>query len=296
LATASEERTSTSWQGVIRLWDVATGKGVQHMKVEQRMIEELGWSPVTAVRFSPEGRMLVSAGKSLRLWEVATAQQRRRLPGHEGEINSVDFSPDGRLLVSSSWSDRTVLVWDLIGESPTRPLSAAELQRHWEALASTDAAKAYPSIRALTAAPKQAVPFLRERLKPAIVLDPVRLAKLLRDLESPRFIVRDVATKELEQLGDVALLALRKAKQGNLELKRRRRLEQLIEHIEGWPPETLRAWRALEVLEQVGTPEARRLLQALARGAAEARLTREAGASLERLARQAASKERPRKD
>jgi hypothetical protein len=40
------------------------------------------------------------------------------------------------------------------------------------------------------------------------------------------------------------------------------------------------------VLEQIGTPEAREVLRTLARGASGSRLTREASASLERLARQ----------
>jgi len=40
--------------------------------------------------------------------------------------------------------------------------------------------------------------------------------------------------------------------------------------------------RAVEVLESLGTPKAREVLQTLAKGAAEARLTREAKAALER--------------
>jgi hypothetical protein len=47
----------------------------------------------------------------------------------------------------------------------------------------------------------------------------------------------------------------------------------------------LRLLRAVEALEHVGTPEARQLLEALSRGAREARLTREAQASLRRLAK-----------
>src|SRR5262249_9059558 len=53
-------------------------------------------------------------------------------------------------------------------------------------------------------------------------------------------------------------------------------------HIEG---RREREPRALEVLEHAGTPEARRLLEDLAQGIAEARLTREARAALTRLNR-----------
>lgn len=48
--------------------------------------------------------------------------------------------------------------------------------------------------------------------------------------------------------------------------------------------EVLRSFRALEVLDQIGTPEAQAVLQELAEGAPEAHLTREARASLARLA------------
>ena len=46
--------------------------------------------------------------------------------------------------------------------------------------------------------------------------------------------------------------------------------------------------RAVEVLERIGTPEARQVLAKLADGAPEARLTQEAKASLQRLAKRSA--------
>jgi hypothetical protein len=59
-----------------------------------------------------------------------------------------------------------------------------------------------------------------------------------------------------------------------------------LERLNQRPPtgEAVRTLRALEVLEYAG-PEGGRLLRELAGGVAEARLTREAKASLHRLAR-----------
>ena len=49
--------------------------------------------------------------------------------------------------------------------------------------------------------------------------------------------------------------------------------------------EQLQALRAIEMLETVRTPQAQQLLGELAKGAPEVRLTQEAKASLERLAK-----------
>jgi hypothetical protein len=83
-------------------------------------------------------------------------------------------------------------------------------------------------------------------------------------------------------LGEVAHPALRAALAARPSEEFRRRAEQLLEG----PPsrERLRTVRALEVLEHVGTAEARAVFAALAQGAPAARLTREAQSALERLA------------
>jgi hypothetical protein len=61
-------------------------------------------------------------------------------------------------------------------------------------------------------------------------------------------------------------------------------------------PVRLGELRGLEVLERIGTAEARQILETLAGGAPEALLTQEARASLERLARRPATSERPGKE
>jgi hypothetical protein len=133
----------------------------------------------------------------------------------------------------------------------------------------------------------RSVPYLGQRLPPVAAVEEKRLTRLISDLDSDRFEVREKATKELGGLGELALHALWKALDSQPTLETRRRLEQLIEaqERERWSPsqERLRTRRSLEVLERAGTPEARRLLEALAAGAPGAWLTEDAKASLTRL-------------
>ena len=59
---------------------------------------------VYAVAFSPDGRLLASAGKdqTIKIWDLATDQEVRTLPGRGDLVSSVAFSPDGRLLASAN--------------------------------------------------------------------------------------------------------------------------------------------------------------------------------------------------
>jgi hypothetical protein len=129
------------------------------------------------------------------------------------------------------------------------------------------------------------VPFLAERVRPAVAPDAKRVARLLADMDDERFEVREQASRELEGLGVLAEPALRQALAGRPPAEARRRLTALLEKTAGATPtpEEARAIRAVEALEQAGTAAALRLLTDLAGGVPEARLTREARAALQRL-------------
>jgi WD40 repeat protein len=273
--------------GRIVLWEVLTG-GVRRASWHH-------WPRAGGIAFSADGRLLASGGAdgAVKLWDVHTGAESRRLAAHGDAVTCVAFSPDGKRLASGS-KDRTVLVWDVAalrdGRRPPAPvLAAAAMERLWTALAGEDAARAFEAVCTLAAAPAQAVPFLKGRLSPRVPAEPKRLAGLVRDLGDNRFAVREKATAELARLEELAAPALKEALKKTPPLEVKRRLEKLLARLDPYAvaPEAVRPLRAVEALEWAGTADARQLLQALAGGAPEARLTREARAALARLERRA---------
>jgi hypothetical protein len=177
-----------------------------------------------------------------------------------------------------------VVTWPWVGSA-----SEEDLGRWWADLASTDGARAYRAVGQLASVPQRAVPILSEHLRPVAAVPHRRVSQLIAELDSEQYPVREKAQRELEKLQDLAEEELRQALDGGPTLEVRRRVERLLEQLDLLrSPERLRALRAIEVLEQIGNPEARQVLQRLASGAPEAQQTREAKASLERLARRSA--------
>jgi WD40 repeat protein len=276
LVTAGYERR-------IRFWEVATGK--------ERVSFTRHKTDTYAVALSPDGRLLASADSrshAVHLWDVAARTALPSLAGHTGKVRALLFSADGARLYSAS-ADSTVLAWGVAGrvKPPADPAPEADrLKALWADLAGADVAKAWRAIWALAAAPRQSVPFLKQELRPA-AFDPAlakRARQLIAGLDADDFAARERAADELQKLGEPVWPFVRSALAGRPSAEARQRLERLRDKLggTGLSVNELRAVRAVEALEHAGTPEARRLLEALARGAPEARLTQEANASLRR--------------
>jgi hypothetical protein len=219
------------------------------------------------------------------------------LRGHEGWVEGLAFTADGRRLVTAS-SDTTLLVWDVaaVTDSVAKASTptAAAIVAAWRNLADDDAKTAWRAVQVLLAAPEQSTSLLRRELRPTAKTDPNQVERLLADLDSDDFSVRDRATRELERCGEQIEPAVRRFLDSKPFAEARRRAEALLDRFRGGSssPEQLQRLRALEVLERIGTDEAKQLVQALAEGIAEDRVTQDAAATLRRMARTAPSSAR----
>ncbi|GBL16328.1 serine/threonine-protein kinase F [Microcystis aeruginosa NIES-1211] len=108
LASGSKDRT-------IKIWEVATGKGLRTLTGHSGV--------VLSVAYSPDGRYLASGSqdKTIKIWEVATGKV-RTLTGHYMTFWSVAYSPDGRYLASGSW-DKTIKIWETATGTELRTLT-----------------------------------------------------------------------------------------------------------------------------------------------------------------------------
>jgi RNA polymerase sigma factor (sigma-70 family) len=106
----------------VRLWDTATGKLVR---------EHAEPGSVWGVALSPDGKILASSFRSrdvaedqfIRLRDVATGNELRRLPGNNlRPLEHLAFSPDGRSLISGGQHWKELYLWEV---------ATGQLRRHF---------------------------------------------------------------------------------------------------------------------------------------------------------------------
>jgi hypothetical protein len=260
----------------IRLWHVAAAHPRRSFEGHQ--------GGTYALAFSPDGRTLVSTGRdgTVRLWEIETGTLRRRLAGHRGAVFALAYSPDGRRLASAG-EEGKLLLHDLV--SVTAGASTWDEDHLWTMLAERDATVAEHTASLLRGSPGKALTLLESRLAPTPPVEAARLQRLLAELDHRRYPVRREAACELTTLGSAVIPALRQSLRQGPSLEVRRRIETILDLIDEAPltPDERRAVRAIEVLEQLGTAEARRLLRGLSEGAPGAQQTDSARSALRRL-------------
>jgi WD40 repeat protein len=289
LVVAPDGRTAVlAMGGKLYLSDLLTGKPLGVIRG--------AWEHVTAgPLFSPDGRILALATRdgplytrqlkrpTVRLIEWASRAERRRFEP-DTVSHCLAFSLDGQTLASGQ-VDTTILLWDVRGREE-RPgvLTPAQL---WATLGQTDAAVARQAIEELSDRPDVALSLLRARLKAAraIRLDAAAVRKQIAQLDASTLKEREAARRQLERWRWTVEADVRKAVAARSSLEVLRRLERLLDALDRPTAEEVLHTRCVEILERIGSAEAKKLLRQLADGDPLQVLTREARAALGRLDR-----------
>jgi WD40 repeat protein len=277
----------------VQIFETLTGRPVARVEAD------LGHT--RALAFSADSRLLAASGRdALFVWECSSGGRLMHLPAQgrltqwqgSGFASCLAFAPDGKALATGH-AVGVIYLWDLAPAAKVlaaKPPAKADPSAAWSDLLTEDAAVAYAAIDSLAVAPAETLPLFKPKLRPAIV-EKAWLAARLKALDADEFEARDEATRDLKKVAVAVESELRDALAAAKVLEMRRRIEAILDTVKGvtLSAEDLRQLRAVIVLERIGLEEARSVLRDLAGGAADAPLTREARAALDRLARRAAA-------
>ena len=103
---------TASYDKLIKLWDVGSGKEIRTLKDHI--------DAVYALAFTPDGKRLVSASadRGVKVWDVASGERLYTLSEPTDGLNTLAVDPAGKR-VAAGGLDRTIRVWSLGEKSGT---------------------------------------------------------------------------------------------------------------------------------------------------------------------------------
>jgi hypothetical protein len=275
---------AVSTAGRVTLLEAVTGRPFATLE------RKFGEGDVRAIAFSPDSRVIAagSAGPEpvVRTWSVEARQELASYFGHRGDVSTLSFAPDGKT-VASGGSDPTVFLWTVSSAPASAKLMA--VPDAWEALDSLDGRAAYRATGSLTGDPVAAVAAIRAGFSGQAEAK-ARVKRWVTELDHDEFRVREAARRNLIKAGLRATEAINDPARKKLGPEGEERIRQVLDELDqqglrvpesGLYGEPLRLVRAVRVLEMIGTKGARTVLEEMARGPADDRVTKEAKAALE---------------
>lgn len=110
---------SANSEGILRIWDVKTGKLLRILRGPKKRIRNVCFSSDSATLAS----WCVDQESGIRLWDIATGRQEHVLNGHTQVVESVSFNPNDNALVSGGL-DGSVRIWNAETGKEVKSLSS----------------------------------------------------------------------------------------------------------------------------------------------------------------------------
>ena len=106
---------------LIRLWDIDTGALIRVFKGHTEWIFNVGFSNDGKLAFSTAGgvdNVTDGVDSAVRVWEVETGKEIRKLEGHKGRVLGMAVLPDGKSVLTAG--DTSLILWDTTTGKETR--------------------------------------------------------------------------------------------------------------------------------------------------------------------------------
>jgi hypothetical protein len=199
----------------------------------------------------------------------------------QGGVLAAAFSPDGSGLATGG-SDSTAIIWDMTG----RTWAASMRKPAEEDVAALAGKGGFPAMARLVRHPAEAVRLLSVIGPAKEGLNERTLVRLAEGLGDEDVGVRRRSRERLEREAPLIAPLLDEMIKAGGDREMVKALVAIRAKADGWAGAgRMREYRAVEVLEKIGTKEALGLLRSWSRGNAGAALTIEAKAALARLGR-----------
>ncbi len=250
---------------------------------------------VQSIAFSADNRFLLSTSwdGTFIVWDLLTRQAIKQVKGHTEYVNSCAISPLGLEFATgaSGPTDSSVKVWSLaefLFPVAPEPVTVNAFQKCWHELGSGFADIGLKAVNDLRFSIDDLAPMLIEQIGTLnSMVSHDQLRSWIRDLDDPRFDIREKATLRLQKSRGLADALLQEALQSTNSAEVRYRITRILRTELKRPKiklsELRRLHRAVFLLELVDNEKALSLLNAIATQHPHIDVARDAAAAVVRL-------------